>query len=653
MKRWHTAVALVVVLAVSFGIAGSGASGQALSEEHSMANASLTFLGEDIGDWSGYSVSPAGDVNADGYDDLLIGAPYAGEVETKGPGKGYLILGRNSSSWPATHIDLAAADASFLGDLPVGMTARQVYTAGDVNGDGYDDFLISSWKYGGERGMTALFLGRASVNWGQDYPLRRGDATFLGEEKGDRAGYYVSAAGDVNADGYDDFLITAVGNDEGGGFRTGETYLILGRAAADWGRNFYLSGADASFRGEAEGDAAGRSATGVGDINADGYADFMIGAPFNDEVALDAGQAYLLLGRATVDWGANYPLSQADASFLGEAVGNQAGRRVSGAGDVNADGYDDIILGASYNDQVARDAGKAYLLLGSSAASWGMDYPLSQADAAFLGENLGDQAGRRVSDAGDVNADGYSDFLIAAPHNNRAAKEAGTAYLLLGRPSVDWGPNFSLAQADAFYVGESAFDHAGYDLSAAGDLDGDGRVDLVFGAYGADENGPQSGNTHLFLSAQAPFPVSFTPDAPSGKVGEWHLFTNVYRDATGWADISTAEMLLGRSSSDVKGLYVQYRPAENHLYLRDRYGTAWLGPCVPGEATILGNGIVQLDCALCTATNDGGADLQLALQGRWGQPITLPWALTAHLRATDQAGNDSGFLGLGTWTLNP
>jgi len=653
MKRWHIVIALVAALLVSLGTAGSAVAGQAQGTQFSMANASLTFLGEDIGDWSGYSVSPAGDVNNDGYDDLIIGAPYAGDVEPKGPGKAYLLLGRSRSAWPADHIDLAAADASFLGDLPDSMTARQVYTAGDVNGDGYDDFLITCWKYGSERGMTALFLGRSNVNWGQNYPLRRGDATFLGEEKGDRAGYYVSTAGDVNGDGYGDFLITAVGNDEGGGFRTGKTYLILGRAAADWGRNFSLSQANASFQGEALGDAAGRSATGVGDVNNDGYDDFMVGAPFNDEAGLDAGQAYLILGRAAADWGTNYPLSQADASFLGEVEGNQAGRRVSGAGDVNGDGYDDFILGASYNDQVARDAGKAYLILGKPAANWGLDFPLAQADATFLGESLGDQAGRRVADAGDVNHDGYGDFLISAPHNNRGAKEAGTAYLLFGRPAADWGQNFPLAQADAFYVGEAAFDHAGYDLSAVGDMDGDGYVDLVFGAYGADENGPQSGNSHLFLSDQSPAPIAFTPDAPSGRVGEWHSFTNGYQDATGWADIATAEMLLGRTDTDAKGLYVQYRAAENALYLRDRYGTNWIGPCTPGQAIVLGNGVVQLGCALSSVTNDGGVGLQMVLEGRWRPPITSPWALNAYLRATDQSGNDSGFSILGTWTLYP
>jgi hypothetical protein len=278
---------------------------------------------------------------------------------------------------------------------------------------------------------------------------------------------------------------------------------------------------------------------------------------------------------------------------------------------------------------------------------------LAQADATFLGESLGDQAGRRVAEAGDVNQDGYGDFLISAPHNNRGAKEAGTAYLLFGRPAADWGQNFPLAQADAFYVGEAPFDHAGYDLSAVGDMDGDGYVDLVFGAYGADENGPQSGNSHLFLSDNAPTPIAFTPDAPSGRVGEWHSFTNSYQDATGWADIATAEMLLGRTDTDAKGLYVQYRAAENAIYLRDRYGTGWLGPCTPGQAIVLGNGVVQLDCSLSSVTNDGGVGLQMVLEGRWRQAITSPWALNAYLRATDQSGSDSGFLILGTWTLNP
>jgi hypothetical protein len=238
----------------------------------------------------------------------------------------------------------------------------------------------------------------------------------------------------------------------------------------------------------------------VGDVDGDGLADLMIGAPFSDLGGVDAGKAYLILGRAAADWGMDYPLAQADASFVGEAAGDQLGRRVSGAGDVDGDGYADFLLGASYNDQAAVDAGKAYLFLGKPGAGWGRDHPVAQADASFLGENEGDQAGRRVSEAGDLNHDGFSDLLVSAPHNSRSAPEAGAAYLLYGRAAADWGQGYSLSEADIIYVGEADGDHAGYDAAPLGDMDGDGIDDLVLGAYGADVNGPQSGETYVILS---------------------------------------------------------------------------------------------------------------------------------------------------------
>jgi hypothetical protein len=512
MKRaWCSVVVLLVLLLSLGGRISQSTARPAEGQEISLAEADLIFLGESANDWSAYSVSPAGDVNRDGYADLLNGAPYAGDPEPKGPGKAYLILGRPRSAWPGTPISLADADASFIGPLPKVMTARQNYTAGDINADGYDELLITGWQCGAERGCTYLFKGRPNIDWGQNCPVEQADSSFLGEQAGDRSGYYVATVGDVNGDGYDDFLIAAVGSDEGGGFRAGEVYLILGNPVAEWGQYFILSGANASFIGEAEGDAAGRSATGVGDVNGDGYDDLMVGAPFNDEAGVDAGQAYLILGRAAADWGMHYPLSQADASFVGEAAGDQLGRRVSGAGDVNRDGYPDLLLGASYNDQAAPDAGKAYLFLGHPEVDWGPDYPAAQADASFLGEGEGDQAGRRVSAAGDLNDDGYGDFLISAPHNSRSAPEAGAAYLFYGRAAADWGMDLPLAQADVIYVGEGDHDHAGYDAAPIGDMDGDGIDDLVIGAYGADVNGEQSGTMYVILGKTGPHRVIYLP----------------------------------------------------------------------------------------------------------------------------------------------
>jgi hypothetical protein len=498
-----------------------------------LANADLTFLGEEANDWAGYSVSPAGDVNNDGYDDFLVGAPRT-KVEVEpgrelGAGAAYLVLGREGEDWPLSPIYLSQADAQFVGQETDGMTGRQNYTAGDVNGDGYDDFLISGWTAESslpQQGKAYLYLGRSNVDWGLAHPAEQADASFLGENELDFAGYYLSAAGDVNGDGYDDFLITSprysIFNTEtiSG---TGKVYLILGREAADWGLDYSLADADASFVGEAADDRAGRSAAGVGDVNDDGYDDFLIGAIYNDEGGPEAGQSYLFLGQAAEGapdydpdrpwWGTDYSVAGADASFIGEAEGDESGRRVAGAGDVNGDGYDDFLIGASRHDYVAPDVGKAYLILGKHSANWGMDFPLAQASAGFVGENAEDQAGRRVSGAGDVNGDGFADFLIGAPHNNRGGERAGAAYLMFGRSdAAAWTSNFSLRHANVIYVGEAALDVAGYDVAPAGDVDGNGFDDILIGAYGSKRETDSPGKAYVILSKFARF---FVPLAAS------------------------------------------------------------------------------------------------------------------------------------------
>ena len=654
MTKTRTCLAWSLALALALpALAAAGLSPGPETEVISLAGASLTFRGVSQDDWSGYSISPAGDVNGDGYDDVVVGAPYGGTIEPYGEGTTYLILGRPRDQWPANHMDLTMADASFIGIAERSMTGRQVYTAGDVNGDGYDDFLANCYKCKSWSGRSYLFLGRPTVAWGQNYPVEEADASFFGEGLGDRSGYYTSTAGDVNGDGLDDFLITATGNEEGGGFKAGQVYLILGRASADWGLGFGLGQSDASFIGEVAGDVAGRSAAGVGDVNGDGFADFLIGALFSSYTAEDAGQAYLILGRAVADWGQAYPLAQADASFVGEAAGDQLGRRVARAGDVNGDGYGDFLLGASYNDQAAPDAGKAYLFLGRPAADWGMHHPAAQADASFLGEAAEDQAGRRVSSAGDVNHDGYADWMIDATQSDRGYVDGGATYLLFGRADADWGPDFLLAQADKIYVAEAEADHAGYDVAGLGDFDGDGVDDIGIGAWAGDENGRNSGQTYLLLTDLPPAPVAFTPDAPQGRVAEWHSFVTEYHDGNGWQDLTSLELSIGLFVGDRKGLSVLYDAPANALYLRNNAGTGWLGPCTPGQRLKLVNGVVQLDCGLTTASNDGDEGMTVNWRARWGMPIGSPRVMTAYLRAVDSGGLDSGFMPLGTWTLNP
>ena len=151
-----------------------------------------------------------------------------------------------------------------------------------------------------------------------------------------------------------------------------------------------LSNADASFLGEDAGDWSGRSVAGAGDVNGDGLDDILIGTPNDEDGGNIAGQTYLILGRGAADWGMDYDLSNADASFLGEDADDWSGWSVAGAGDVNGDGLDDILIGAYQDDDGGNGAGQTYLILGRGAANWGMDYDLSNADASFWGEDAGD-----------------------------------------------------------------------------------------------------------------------------------------------------------------------------------------------------------------------------------------------------------------------
>ncbi|NIN94813.1 MAG: hypothetical protein GTO49_07500 [Anaerolineae bacterium] len=680
LNRW--VIAMVSFMLALVCLVGEGFAQQGEPLVISLADADMTLVGEDDGDWAAYFASPAGDVNGDGLGDALIGAPMAGNkvcpvpqdpcpppYVPKGEGRAYLVLGRPQGEWPPNPVNLADADASFLGCEPESMTARQLYTAGDVNGDGYDDFLISGWKCGTRyTGKAYLILGRQAADWGTDFPVEQADASFLGENEYDFLSYYTSTAGDVNNDGYDDFLITSTHYDISSTqliTDTGKVYLILGRQAADWGTDYPAAQADASFLGEAEGDRIGRSATGVGDVNGDGYDDFLIGSVKSDYGGEDAGQNYLFLGRAREGepgydpaqpwWGANYPVAQADASFVGEAAKDESGRRVARAGDVNDDGLSDFLIGAGQKMTAGQPPGIAYLILGQPLADWGMRYSLAGADASFVGEESRDQAGRRVSGAGDVNNDGYDDFLIGAPQNARGGELAGTTYLIYGRNLADWGPYYSLEQADVLYVGKPDVGVAGYDVAWLGDFDGDSIDDFLIGAYGGRNNNEVPGEAYVILGSASPVPLEFTPDAPAGALMGWYTFTGEYWDPNGWDDIARVQLILGRHEGDLKGLNViynhNYDPAvPDGLYLLKRDGSTWLGPCSPGEVIKLGNGVVQLDCMNSSIDHDAPGRIQVSWTARWVKPPNSG-DLNVYLRAVDHLRNDSGFVEFGAWPL--
>ena len=462
----------------------------------SLVDADASFWGEVAEDHAGLAVAVVGDVDGDGYADLVIGAP-ANDVTDLGAGQVYLVFGDPAL---APDTSLALASASFLGEMGADYAGDQVAAAGDVNGDGYADFLIGAFgndELGADSGKVYLVLG-GSGGWAMDTDLGLADASWIGDA-GDSASTGIDGGGDLDGDGYDDLVISAPNNGEAGA-EAGQVYVVFG-SDSGWATNEWLADATTSFLGESAQDHAGASVAIAGDVNADGYADLLIGAPENDVGGSESGQTYLVFGKA-VDWDVEVDLGTADASFWGEAVADNAGTAVAGAGDVDGDGYDDMLISAPRNDDGAIEAGQTYLILGRSAG-WIQDIHLSVADASFLGEMANDQSGYALSAAGDTDSDGYDDFLIGAPFNEESTfQDGGQVYLVMGSAS-GLAPDTSLGSVDASFWAESQFSRVGTALGGGSDVNGDGYGDFLLSAPYNAEGGIATGQVYL-LYGQAP-----------------------------------------------------------------------------------------------------------------------------------------------------
>jgi predicted nucleic acid-binding Zn-ribbon protein len=454
-----------------------------------------SFIGEQADDMAGISVAMAGDVNGDGYGDILIGAS---DNDENGDtcGQVYLILG-GRTGWNQD-VDLSNADASWWGEKNGDYAGFSVAGAGDINGDGFDDILIGAFgndEYADMNGQAYIIFGK-NAGWQMDIPLDKADASILGTDTAERFGYSVAGVGDVNGDGFDDMLFGAPGNDNMGN-DAGRAYLFFGKADG-WTMDMKDGNADAAFYGYVTNDNAGTSVAGAGDVNKDGYDDIIIGSPFNDDNGAEAGAAYINFGKIS-GWAMDTNLKSSDARLLGEWKDDRVGYSVAGAGDVNGDGYADVIIGGFFSScsGTKSGAGQTFLVLGKSTG-WTNPQILDTADASFLGEKDGDLSGSAVSTAGDVNSDGYDDFLIGATNNDDSGAEAGQAYLVLGK-ATGWALDVDLGLASyASFQGQADNSYVGYSVSGGSDVNGDGISDILIGSTF------KQGKTYLMLTFSAP-----------------------------------------------------------------------------------------------------------------------------------------------------
>ncbi|MEZ6195873.1 MAG: hypothetical protein R3F20_09100 [Planctomycetota bacterium] len=396
----------------------------------------------------GTTVSLAGDVNGDGLDDLIVGIyAYLPAGGTPIPSRVRVISGLDGS---IIH--------SFLGTGALDVIDGTATGLGDINGDGFADFALGARL----ADFAGLNTGRVTVFSGIDGSVIR---TFDGTGIGDELGTSLASAGDIDGDGIEDLIVGARSNDDGG-LQAGSVYVFSGASGALLHQ----------FMG-AVGDELGLSVAGPGDVNGDGVPDIVSGSPYADFPVVNAGYVRVYSGL--------------DGSVLLNAAGavtdGRWGATVGRAGDINGDGFADVIAGASL------EASGGVINSGRVAVLSGFDGSVLFQDAAGGADY---RIGHAVAGFGDLNGDGYDDFGYSVPGDP-------TVLGATGRFDIYSGFDQTLLLRQFSATGTTRF---GWGFASAGDADGDGRADIAVGT--TNFPGPLLGGVQVFNLPFHPFPGS-------------------------------------------------------------------------------------------------------------------------------------------------
>ncbi|MEE2750296.1 MAG: hypothetical protein VX519_02615 [Myxococcota bacterium] len=447
------------------------------TDDVSLAAADWIFKGMELDDQLGRNTRSAGDIDGDGLSDLLLTAH--GESTTGFyAGAAYVVLSASLGEPGVRDVD--EADYVFLGEASEDLAGHGSSTAGDLDQDGHDDLYVSGYLHDGDTfdvGRIYVIHGGTLGTAGAASLLDVAGHVIGGEAENDHLGHEVFTAGDVDGDGIAD-MVTGAYNAEGEAYSSGKAYFFSGARLAGSGWSS-IADADHHFLGTNTRDEAGITVNGAGDVDGDGLDDLLIGAKGYTSAEGESGAVYLVLAESLGD--SNQLLSEATSVFVGEGSGDRC-CVVSGVGDVNGDGVPDLGFGAQYSSEADEKAGQAYVVSGARARDWGVE-SLSEADWQFTGEAFLDGAGCSVAGAGDIDADGVDDLLVGAAEygNSPQARTRGRGYLVLGSSLGEPGQG-SLSTADYRFTGEDVNHYAGWDFQSAGDVDGDGRPDLLLGA---------------------------------------------------------------------------------------------------------------------------------------------------------------------------
>lgn len=426
---------------------------------------------------------------------LLVGLTLAGAC-------GALVSGAAAVPPQSGVIDLLTGGKQRIdGAVPAGNVGNSVAVAGDVNGDGQLDVIVGASRVN-KSGID--LTGSAYVVFG-GVPSTPVDLAALGSRgfqldgtaAFDQAGYSVSSAGDQNGDGKSDVIVGVRAADNNGRIDSGTAYVVYGTTSTPTIELTALG--DRGFRidGHEPGDTAGHSVSYAGDVNGDGRGDLIVGAPEADPGGWsNSGSAFVIFGTASplnVDL-AN--LGSRGFRIDGGSAAIRAGDSVARVGDMNGDGLDDLIVGASSTDS---QRGAAFVVFGKATMNTVSLATLGVQGFRIDGAAPGTVTGRIVSGAGDVNGDQRPDVIVGAEDSsNNGRTRSGSAYVVFGKPS-NQAVNLATLGNEGFRMdGAAAEDRAGRAVSGAGDVNGDGLADVLVGAPLTGNNGrDRSGSVYV------------------------------------------------------------------------------------------------------------------------------------------------------------
>jgi hypothetical protein len=541
---------------------------------------SWKYENNQVGEYFGYRVASGGDVNGDGYSDVVIGSPFYDNGQTD-EGRAYLFKGNSSGlvttpNWTYEN-NQASSNLGF-----------SIASAGDANADGYSDLILGAYKYDGtftNEGRIYYFNSN-SVNYTAT-PL----TTINGTQTGEFFGYSVSTAGDVNGDGYSDVIVGAPLYDNGQ-TDEGKCYAYLGIVTGISSTPVWTKESN-EISGQ-----FGISVSTAGDMNADGFADVILGGNYLDNGHPDEGRAFVYLG---FSGGLE---NSAHVIYESNQANSQFGFSVATAGDVNGDGFSDVIVGANEYDNPSSNEGAAYVYLGSATgmgttAGWSAEG--NQNNAYF---------GSSVSTAGDVNGDRYSDVIVGAPYFDNGENNEGSAFVFHGSASglsifSNWGAEGN--QINANFGGS---------VSTAGDVNGDGFSDIVVGSQGFSNGQAYEGAIYLYLGS-----VSGLSTDSSWRMEGNQTNANLGNSVScagdvngdGYSDVIAGAAGFDNDQTD-EGIVYVYHGSPSGLSVTSNWSieanqvSAFFGRSVSSAGDVNGDGYSDVIIGASTFTNDQYAE---------------------------------------------